>query len=356
MKKAVFYITVILLIMLILIRSEYVILFAKDSMNMCYELIIPTLFPFFVCSGLLIYSGFGTFLARFSQKIMRPLFNVAPAGSAAFVLGIISGFPLGAITAVQLYRSGNISKSEAERLLAFCNNSGPLFIIGSIGTAIYGKPMWGAALYGIHILSSIIVGIMYRFYNKNKHTAPPTHLNTIELTLPEVFSRALSESAKNIITVCFSIIFFSAVSRALLANTHLPAALDALVSGLFEFSTGTLKTSMLSYSLYEKFIITSFIMGFSGLSVHIQVMAVTSGSGLSLKPYISGKILHGIVASLLTALTFMFIDFPMEVFSDCTHIMSASFAVVPLIILTGILALMLCSVVVITLNAKKDTL
>ena len=68
---------------------------------------------------------------------MRPLFNVAPAGATAFVLGIISGFPLGAICAKDLYKAGNLSKPEAERLLTFCNNSGPLFIIGTVGAAIY---------------------------------------------------------------------------------------------------------------------------------------------------------------------------------------------------------------------------
>lgn len=350
MKKNIFYICIISLIVLILCRSEYVIEYVKDSINICYELIIPTLFPFFVCSGLLIYSGFGGILAKFSQKFMRPLFNVSPSGAAAFVLGIISGFPLGAITAVQLYRCGNISKSEAERLLAFCNNSGPLFIIGSIGTAIYGKPVWGALLYAIHIFTSVAVGIIFGFYNKNKHTAPPTRLNTVELTLSEVFSKALSEASKNIITVCFSIIFFSTISRVLLVNTNLPNVLDTLISGIFEFSTGTLKTSMLDRSLYEKLILTSFIVGFSGICVHIQVMAVTAGSGLSLKPYILGKALHGIIAALLSAAVFRFINIPMEAFSDCSHRMSASFAIVPIIILSGISVLMLCSAILFLRN------
>ncbi len=346
MKKYLFYALVIAVIGLILTRSEYIIRYTRDSMNMCYELIIPTLFPFFVCSGLLIYSGFGTVLSKASQNIMRPLFNVAPAGSAAFVLGIITGFPLGAITSVQLYQSGNISKSEAERLLAFCNNSGPLFIIGSIGTAIYGKPLWGVILYGIHISASVLVGIIFRFYNKNKHTAPPTHLNTIELSLPEVFSKALSESAKNIITVCFSIIFFSAISRALLVNAHLSEGLDVLISGLFEFSTGVLKTSLLDYSIYEKLILTSFIVGFSGICVHIQVMAVTAGARLSLKPYILGKVLHGLISAALTATVFRLVQMPAEAFSNCTHKLSAAFSVVPLIILIGITVIMFCAVIV----------
>ena len=335
MKKTLFYITVILTVILIIFRADDVIFYAREAMKMCYELIIPTLFPFFVCSSLLIYSGFGSVLARICQKIMRPLFNVAPTGAAAFFLGIISGFPLGAVTSVQLYKCGALSKTEAERLLAFCNNSGPLFIIGSVGTAIYGKLSYGVMLYILHILASLTVGIIFRFYHRDKHNSPPMKLKTNDMPLTEVFSTALSNAANSIITVCFSIIFFSALSRALLEFFPLSPLLDALTSGICEFSTGVMKTSLLDYSLYEKFVITSFIVGFSGISVHFQVMAVTAHSGLSLKPYIIGKILHGFIASLYTAAAMYVLPVSAQVFSSDAPLLSASFAVSTVIIFSA---------------------
>ena len=91
MKKTLFYIFVIAIIILIILRAEDVILYARDAMRMCYEIIIPTLFPFFICSSLLIYSGFGSVMAKLTSKIMRPLFNVPPSGAAAFVLGKLFG-------------------------------------------------------------------------------------------------------------------------------------------------------------------------------------------------------------------------------------------------------------------------
>ena len=341
MKKKIFYVCVIFVILFMLMNSGAVIRYSKDAMNMCYSLIIPTLFPFFVCSSLLIYSGFGSVLARAARGIMRPLFNVAPSGAAAFVLGIISGFPLGALTAAQLYECGSLSKSEAERLLAFCNNSGPLFIIGSVGTAIYSRPVYGVVLYIVHIISSIIVGMIFSRYGASKHNSPPMRLDTAEVPLTEVFSTALSNASKSILTVCFSIIFFSALSRAMLDIIPLSPLLDALVSGIFEFSTGTLKTSMLDYGLYEKLIITSLIIGFSGISVHLQVMAVTSGSGLSLKPYILGKALHGIIAAVFTVAAVRFLPVSASVFSDCSSVLSASTAVIPIILAAAAVLIML---------------
>lgn len=300
MKRRFFYVCVLLIIVLILFRAEDVINNTKQALMMCFEIIIPTLFPFFVCSGLLIYSGFGAVVAKRAERIMRPVFNVAPSGAIAFVLGIISGFPTGAICARDLYKSGNLSKTEAERLLSFCNNSGPLFIIGSIGTAIYAKPIYGVTLYAIHIISSIIVGIVFKNYGKSRHNSPPTLVNTRDLSIPETVTTSLENASKNILTVCFSIIFFSAIARTIFELLPLSPVLDALASGLCEFSTGVLKVSGLDTDIAKKLVLTSLIVGFSGLSVHLQVMSVTTEARLGLKPYILGKCLHGIISAILT--------------------------------------------------------
>ena len=302
MKKNIFYIFVLSLIVLILFQGKEIIHYTQQTLIMCYKIIIPSLFPFFVCSGMLIYSGFAGVIAKYTQGIMRPVFNIAPPGAAAFVLGIISGFPLGAVCTKDLYKSGNLSKIEAERLLAFCNNSGPLFIIGSIGTAIYLKPLYGVILYIIHIVSSVMVGIIFKGYGKNKHNSPPTRVNTNEMNIPQAIAMSIDSAGKNILTVCFSILFFSAVAQTMLGLLPLSPVLDAIVSGLCEFSTGTLKISMLTEDIAIKLILTSLVVGFSGLSVHLQVMSVTADSGLSLKPYILGKMLHGSISAAITAI------------------------------------------------------
>lgn len=354
MKRKLLYFGVFIIIGVILFRSESVIRFSKDAMDMCYEIIIPSLFPFFVCSGLLIYSGFGSIIANLAQGIMRPIFNVAPAGAAAFVMGILSGFPSGAICTADLYRCGNLSKSEAERLLAFCNNSGPLFIIGAIGTALYHKPQYGVMLYVIHIISSIIVGIIFRNYKKEAHNSPPTYVNTKELSASTAFATSLNTAAKNMITVCFSIIFFSAISRAVLEMIPSPPALDSVISGICEFSTGVIKIYGLDYNTAQKLILTSLIVGFSGISVHIQVAAVTAEAELSLKPYIIGKCLHSITAAVLTAAV-LFIIPPQSVFiSDIKAKLSASFAVSAILLAAAIILVIVFAVIVPFSNRKKS--
>lgn len=302
MKRFVLYTAIAAIICLIVSGAQQSIEFARDATDICFEMIIPTLFPFFICSGLLIYSGFCEVLAKLFRFCMKPLFGVNPAGSSAFILGIISGYPLGAVTAGELYQNNYLSKTEAERLLAFCNNSGPLFILASVGIAVYSDIKIGITLYIIHILAALTVGILFRFYKKNDFTAPPTVMTSPKRSVGEIFNIALQNAISSMLTVCAAVLFFSVVSRLALNLLPLSQTADAVISGLMEFVTGTVKISGLNAALGKKLILTSLIVGFAGLSVHAQVMAVTSRYGLSLKPYILGKLLHGVIAALYTAL------------------------------------------------------
>lgn len=289
---------VICVIYLILCNAAASITYAKDAMNICFEMIIPTLFPFFICSGILIYSGFCEVLAKLFKGCMKPLFGINPAGSSAFILGIVSGYPLGAVTAGELYENNYLSKTEAERLLAFCNNSGPLFILGSVGAAVYADMRLGVMLYITHILAALMVGIVFRFYKKNSFIQPPTIMSSPERTVGEIFNIALQNAIKNILTVCGAVVFFSIISRIILSIFPLNGTLNALLSGIMEFTTGTVKISSLSAPIAEKLILTAFIVGFAGISVHMQVIAVIAKYRLSLAPYFLGKFLHGILAAL----------------------------------------------------------
>jgi sporulation integral membrane protein YlbJ len=289
-------------VILLVTNGAAAVSYASDALGICFEMIVPSLFPFFVCSGILIYSGFCEQLAKLFRFCMYPLFRVNPMGSSAFVLGIVSGYPLGAVTAGELYANGYLSKTEAERLLAFCNNSGPLFILTSVGIAVYSNIKFGIALYLSHILAALTVGVLFRFYGKGRHTAPPSRMTSPERSFGEVFDIALQNGIKNILTVCGAVVFFSVISRILLDIFPLNDFLYAVMSGFFEFVTGTVNISRLSINTAQKLILTAVTVGFAGLSVHAQVMAVIARYRLSLVPYIVGKILHAVIAGVYMAL------------------------------------------------------
>lgn len=300
MKRYIPYLAVALITILMILSPESSIFYARSAIDICRDIIVPSLFPFFICSGLLIYSGLCKSLSSFLGPVMRPLFNVGGSGAAALVLGTVSGYPLGAVTACDLYASGYLSKSETERLLAFCNNSGPLFILGAVGIATYSSRKIGAVLYISHLLAAFCVGIIFRFYSRKSHIAPDYAVNQPELGFSEVFSRVLANSLNSILTVCGAVIFFSVFSGLITHYLPVNDSLKAIIIGIFELSGGTRAISETQLSMTGKLVTSAFIVGFAGLCVHMQVAAVVAKHHLSLFPYILGKALHGALSALLT--------------------------------------------------------
>ena len=135
---------------------------AREGVVLCLQTVLPSLFPFFVLSSLLVQSDVPRLLSRAMAGVMYPLFGVSGAGASALILGLLGGYPVGARTVAELYGRGEIAREEAEQLLAFCNNSGPGFFLGVCGTAVFGSARAGAYLYLIHVGAALVTGILLR--------------------------------------------------------------------------------------------------------------------------------------------------------------------------------------------------
>ena len=105
----------------------------KSGLALWANSVVPSLFPFFVATELLMHTNIVSQLGVVFNKCMKPIFNIRGEGAFAFVMGIISGYPVGAKIASNFRKNNICSKEECERLLSFTNNSGPLFIIGTVG-------------------------------------------------------------------------------------------------------------------------------------------------------------------------------------------------------------------------------
>lgn len=343
MKRKILYAFLIVITFLLVLNPQKSVIYAQNALNLCATIIVPSLFPFFVCSGLLIYSGFCELLAKFMQPIMKPVFNVNGSGAAAFVLGIISGYPLGAITACQLYEKNYLSKTETERMLAFCNNSGPLFILGAVGVSLYHNPKIGIILYISHILAAIFTGILFAFYRRNNFNAPESKIQVEEKGFSEIFSIVLANSLKSILTVCGAVVFFSVISSIIIDFIPFSENVKAMLIGIFEFTTGVNAIAETSVPLFEKLIISAGITGFAGLSVHIQVMSVTSGYGISLVPYITGKAIQGVISIVLSFILLRIFPIDTAVFAPIKIETGGAFAMNSLFVIMAVTSLFFIS-------------
>lgn len=105
---------------------------SKEGLSLWVTSVVPALLPFFIACELLSHTNIIDFLGVKLNKIMKPLFNVPGEGAFPLIMGIISGYPVGAKIVTNFRKNGVCTKEEGERLLTFTNNSGPLFIIGTV--------------------------------------------------------------------------------------------------------------------------------------------------------------------------------------------------------------------------------
>ena len=296
---------------------------AKTGLTLWATSVVPSLFPFFVGTELLYRTNFVIFLGKIFTKFMRPVFNVPGESAIALILGNLSGYPVGAKLACNLLENKQCTKVEAERIIAFTNNSGPLFIVGTVGISMFYSKEIGLSLLLCHFLASLTVGVLFRNYKKDKDEFYRS-VQTIKKDSPTVslsnLGEILGESIKNsinlILTIGGFIVLFSVVISILnesqifttianaLNNFGIPENLSkAILSGLLEVTNGLkISSSLQSKSLATNIILSSFLLGFGGISVMLQVYSVISKQKLSIRPYIYGKFLQAILSSFYMCL------------------------------------------------------
>ena len=65
---------------------------AREGVALCLQTVLPSLFPFFVLSSLLVQSDVPRLLSRAMAGVMYPLFGVSGAGASALILGLLGGY------------------------------------------------------------------------------------------------------------------------------------------------------------------------------------------------------------------------------------------------------------------------
>ena len=228
---------------------------AKNGLSLWATAVVPSLFPFFVATEMLSYTNVISFLGKWLTPIMRPLFGVPGEASFAFMMGLISGYPVGAKIVSNFMEQGIVTHEEAERILAFTNNSGPLFIIGTVGITLFGNTTIGVLLLITHILSCISVGIILNIFtihkrknefsssaisnithrNKSNSHTPSQKVQTTPPTfssLGEILGTSIKNATSTILLIGGFVVLFSVVI-SILNQSHLLDNLANICSPIF---------------------------------------------------------------------------------------------------------------------------
>ena len=269
-----------------------------EGLRLSVSVLIPSLFPFFICVNLTSALGLTGVLARVFAPVMRRMFHVSGAGCTAVLCGAAGGYPSGAQCVAALYREGQLSRAEAEYLLLFCNNAGPAFLFGAVGTVL-GIGMTGCLLlWGIHLLSALVIGLVNRPKEAPNAALPPIQRANASGAVVE----AVRSAGQAVLQITMFVAAFSVLARLLtMAAAHiLPDGVCTVLTGMLELSGGIAALANLPIALRWKLALASFFLGFGGLCVWMQTQAVLAPAGLSGCGMLLAKLAQGLLAALIT--------------------------------------------------------
>lgn len=287
---------------------------AKRGLEVCAGVIVPALLPFLIVSALLTGLGLPRLLAKAAGPLFTKLFGVSGAAAAPFLLGLTGGYPVGAAATAELCRRGELGGEEGSRILPFCNNTGPAFILGAAGTGVFGSGRAGMLLYLSHILAAVAVGVLMSIGRPRAASGAAEQVIEVR-SLVHVLPESVKGAVVSTLNICGYVVFFSVITSLLdalgvfaSAAAYLAAHLGlelrftrALLTGFLELGSGV--SAMRGLSLTPlNLALASFILGFGGLSVHCQTLAAVDGTGIKTARHFAGRLLHGMIAAILTFL------------------------------------------------------
>ena len=266
--------------LVLILDSKTALQGAQTGIELCFKSVIPSLFPFFVCSILL--TGV---MAGQNVPFLKPVvrFCKMPSGSEnLLIVGLLGGYPVGAKCIFDSWKRGMISKEDAKRCLGFCSNAGPAFIFGMC-SALFSNIMSVWVLWLIHITSALFVGNLLPG-KENTTVTPPQKAG---VSLPE----AMEKSIGAMLSVCSWIVLF----RVIIAFGQrwflwlLPENWSITLEGLLELANGCISLSAVDAEGL-RFVLSAGFLGLGGLCVGLQTVSVVGELGTGM--YFPGKVLQ----------------------------------------------------------------
>lgn len=299
MKKFNFIVIILLfgLVIAISLNTKVFIAAALDGISAWAFNVLPCIFPFMVITKIIIsFEEIKKFYKPFSRPFFL-LFGTSCDSAYVFFMSILAGYPVGSQMIATLYENGKISRTEAFRMCSFCSNSGPMFIIGTVGSLLLKNAAIGAILFVSHIFSALINGIIYRKIKvENEQKQDMDMKNSSNLSFGEI----ISSSVQAILNIGGIICFFSIIIKAFSPLLSLlPDAIRPLLSGCIEMTRGCIEASL--QPPYIAAVICSFLISFGGFSTILQSITMIKKLRMPTWLFSVMKLSQGLISAALTA-------------------------------------------------------
>ncbi len=267
--------------------------------------VLPATFPLLFLTALFTRLKVYQLLSRAVSPIARKGFRISGAGGCAALLSMLSGYPVGARTVLDLYEKGYVSEEETFRLSCLCSTTGPMFLVGVVGSAMFQNALLGWVLLLSHYIGILTVCFFLRFTAKNK---PVKQEFLPVIQNGNLVSESLTSSVLSILCVGGSIAVFYAFGQMLSdigAFLSMGTTAEGILRGLLEMTSGCALLSKNCTPL--SLALCCFLVTFGGLCVLVQQIAYLSRAKVNTLRFVAVKLLQAVIAGTTAYLLALFI-------------------------------------------------
>lgn len=310
MKRILITSVIILMIFEILMFPQNAMSYAATGLTLWFDNMIPALFPFMVISGLAVRLDIAPYIISILHPLLYRVFRTNPYCEYGIIMGFLCGFPMGAIIIKDLLKEHKITIAQANYLLAFCNNIGPVFF-ATIVLPLFPKELHLLLLvgmYGIPLLYGILLRITV--FRNVAFTYEPscTHRNTdADIQFITAFTQSLNQAVSSSLFLGACMIFFNML-------LFLPATFckgniiaKSIFAWMLEVNSAIHFTGQLYNSGNETIALLLLpLITLGGLSCFCQTMGILQDTGCNLLKYFINKCIQCFLWFLLICVRLSF--------------------------------------------------
>ena len=292
-----------LILILVLFNKNLVSNTILTSFYIWFNTLVPSMLPMFILADILTNYNFVVFIPKVITNFISKLFNISKGAVLVLFISLISGFPGNAIAIKSSYDLKLIDKNEAEYILLFTHFANTLFILQTVGTFYLKNDIYGIIILISHILSNIIIAILFRNNNIPSNNYISKSSNCQSFTM--VLTNSIKKSINTLLMIAGTVTSFLIISTLICYVFNLNIYLSVIIKGVLEMTMGLSSLSLLGIKDIYKVVFSSMIISFGGLSIHLQVISILED--IQYRNYFKGRIYQSVISGIISL--FLFITF-----------------------------------------------
>ncbi len=279
MKKLVFPLAVLLLFLFCILQPGKAVAGAAAGLSLWYCTVLPTLLPCMILSGYLISSS---------------LICHLPPAPLALVTGWFCGYPMGAKTIADLWKSGHLTETDGKQLLRLCCMPSPMFLtgflcMGMLRLSLFESLPFLAALY----LPPVLCYLPTKLRGRTAAPLSPSPLpkETAPLQVFLNFEKAMMDGFLIMAKIGGYLMLFTMLSYFFRSWIKNPL-FSSLIPGLLEMTSGIAFTVQSGLSRPMTTALCFAFAAFGGLSGLAQTVSVLKSTPFSGRTCLAWKLVQ----------------------------------------------------------------